>query len=421
MNRTEKQGLVDELSTKIKDATVLYYTDFTGLNVKGMTELRRRLRKAGVEYVVIKNTLAARAVNDSGLIATGCAGPTGMVIAQGSGHGGQGADGFRQGVRAEAGGEGRVARGPRRSTPRRSSGWRRCRPASRCCRSSRRAAITVGRVRRSAQRSVVHVRRSAVGAACAARGIGSGIAGRDRRSAHRLSGNDIFFEGYTTPWLTRRCPEDEILEAIGNMSVFELADLIEAFKTQVQRDHRRGPGGCGSGGWRRGWRRGAAAAVEEQTEFAVVLKEAGAKKIQVIKVVREVTASGPQGSQGSGRWRAADGQGGRHQGRGRHDQDEARGTGGDGRGEVITRVRFPASDSARGAGVANGDRPCTRARVRAALRRLEAAAHESGPRTTDYGETEAQNEMGRPGQDAGAERRWPETARARGMRPYSVR
>jgi large subunit ribosomal protein L10 len=82
MNRTEKQGLVDELSTKIKGAKVLYYTDFTGLNVKGMTELRRRLRKAGVEYVVIKNTLAARAVNDSGLVGTRLRGPTGMVIAK---------------------------------------------------------------------------------------------------------------------------------------------------------------------------------------------------------------------------------------------------------------------------------------------------------------------------------------------------
>src|SRR5690349_22813627 len=68
MNRTEKQQLVDELTTKIKGAKALYYTDFTGLNVKRMTELRRRLKKAGVEYVVIKNTLALRAVNESGLV-----------------------------------------------------------------------------------------------------------------------------------------------------------------------------------------------------------------------------------------------------------------------------------------------------------------------------------------------------------------
>ena len=81
MNRTEKQQLVDELSEKIKGAKALYYTDFTGLNVKRMTELRRRLRKAGVEYVVIKNTLALRAVNESGLVGERLRGPTGIVVA----------------------------------------------------------------------------------------------------------------------------------------------------------------------------------------------------------------------------------------------------------------------------------------------------------------------------------------------------
>ena len=82
MNRTEKQQLVDELTTKIKGAKALYYTDFTGLNVKRMTELRRRLRKAGVEYVVIKNTLALRAINDSGLAGTRLRGPTGVVVSK---------------------------------------------------------------------------------------------------------------------------------------------------------------------------------------------------------------------------------------------------------------------------------------------------------------------------------------------------
>ena len=65
MKRTEKEQLVAELKDKIEGAKALYYTDFTGLNVKRMTELRRRLRKADVEYVVIKNTLALRAVNES--------------------------------------------------------------------------------------------------------------------------------------------------------------------------------------------------------------------------------------------------------------------------------------------------------------------------------------------------------------------
>lgn len=81
MKRTEKEQLVTELSDKIKGAQALYYTDFTGLNVKRMTQLRRDLRKAGVEYVVIKNTLALRAVNESGLVGDRLRGPTGIVVA----------------------------------------------------------------------------------------------------------------------------------------------------------------------------------------------------------------------------------------------------------------------------------------------------------------------------------------------------
>jgi len=82
MNRTEKEALVAELKTKLESATALYYTDFTGLNVKRMTDLRRRLRKANVEYVVIKNTLALRAVNESGLVGQTLKGPTGLVVAK---------------------------------------------------------------------------------------------------------------------------------------------------------------------------------------------------------------------------------------------------------------------------------------------------------------------------------------------------
>src|ERR1700709_1826745 len=83
--------------------------------------------------------------------------------------------------------------------------------------------------------------------------------------------------------------KDEILEAIGNMSVFDLADLIEAFKSKFNVTIAAAPvGGAGPAGGG-----GAAApAAEEQTEFTVTLKEAGAKKIQVIKVVREITGLG---------------------------------------------------------------------------------------------------------------------------------
>ena len=83
--------------------------------------------------------------------------------------------------------------------------------------------------------------------------------------------------------------KDEILDAIGNMSVFELAELIEAFKTKFNVTIAAAPVGGGGGG---GGAAAAAPAVEEKTEFDVVLKEAGAKKIQVIKVVRELTSLG---------------------------------------------------------------------------------------------------------------------------------
>jgi large subunit ribosomal protein L1 len=79
MKKTDKEQLVVELKEKIGGAQALYYTDFTGLNVKRMTELRRRFRKANVEYVVIKNTLALRVVNESGLVGERLYGPTGLV------------------------------------------------------------------------------------------------------------------------------------------------------------------------------------------------------------------------------------------------------------------------------------------------------------------------------------------------------
>ena len=80
MKRSEKEQLVVELREKISTASALYYTDFTGLNVKRMTDLRRKLRAAGVEYVVIKNTLALRAVAEAGLVKSALKGPTGIVV-----------------------------------------------------------------------------------------------------------------------------------------------------------------------------------------------------------------------------------------------------------------------------------------------------------------------------------------------------
>ena len=84
--------------------------------------------------------------------------------------------------------------------------------------------------------------------------------------------------------------KDEILDAIGNMSVFELAELIDAFKTKFNVTISAAPVGAAPAAGGAG--AAAAPAAEEQTEFTVNLKAAGAKKIQVIKVVRELTGLG---------------------------------------------------------------------------------------------------------------------------------
>ena len=80
---------------------------------------------------------------------------------------------------------------------------------------------------------------------------------------------------------------EQLLDTIGNMTVLELAEFVEAFKTKfnVQAVAVAAPGAGG----------GAAApaeAVVEQDEFTVILEAAGEKKIQVIKVIREITALG---------------------------------------------------------------------------------------------------------------------------------
>ena len=80
--KEKKQETVTELHEKLENANAFYLTDFTGLTVKKVTELRSRLRKAGIEYVVVKNTLAERALEGLDLpdVAQFFKGPTAVAI-----------------------------------------------------------------------------------------------------------------------------------------------------------------------------------------------------------------------------------------------------------------------------------------------------------------------------------------------------
>jgi large subunit ribosomal protein L7/L12 len=80
--------------------------------------------------------------------------------------------------------------------------------------------------------------------------------------------------------------KDDILEAVGHMSVMDLNDLVKAFEEKFGVSAAAmavaGPAGGGGG----------AAAAEEQTEFTVILSDVGANKVGVIKAVREITGLG---------------------------------------------------------------------------------------------------------------------------------
>lgn len=65
MNRTEKQAVIDALREKVATASIAVVTDFKGLKVEEMTTLRAKLREGGVDYQVVKNTLARIAFQDS--------------------------------------------------------------------------------------------------------------------------------------------------------------------------------------------------------------------------------------------------------------------------------------------------------------------------------------------------------------------
>ena len=83
---------------------------------------------------------------------------------------------------------------------------------------------------------------------------------------------------------------DDLLEAIGNLSVVELAQLIEKFKDKFGVTVAAPVAAAAAGG--AGGAAAAAPAAEEKTEFTVVLKASGEKKIQVIKEVRAITNLG---------------------------------------------------------------------------------------------------------------------------------
>ena len=87
MLRKNKQAVVENLKNKIEGASSIFLADFTGINVKGITQLRRDFRASKIGYLVAKNTLIQRAVADGPLekLNDYLNGPTALVLTQDDG------------------------------------------------------------------------------------------------------------------------------------------------------------------------------------------------------------------------------------------------------------------------------------------------------------------------------------------------
>lgn len=84
MKREEKEEIVAEVTEIARRSSGLFFTDFTGLTVEQVTELRREFRKSGIQYRVAKNTLIRKALESIGgydAVFDRLAGPTGVAFA----------------------------------------------------------------------------------------------------------------------------------------------------------------------------------------------------------------------------------------------------------------------------------------------------------------------------------------------------
>jgi len=83
LNKNSKEQLVAELASKLADAKASFLADYRGLDVEQVNNLRGELRKAGVEYQVVKNTLLKLAARNTGAacLEPHLQGPTAIAIA----------------------------------------------------------------------------------------------------------------------------------------------------------------------------------------------------------------------------------------------------------------------------------------------------------------------------------------------------
>jgi large subunit ribosomal protein L7/L12 len=267
--RAEKSSTIDELVGKLSAAEIAVLTEYRGLSVTDMQDLRGRLRPAGVDYVVAKNTLARSAAERSGRtgIIEDLQGPTAIAF---------GADAVATAKALQD--FARVNRifvlksallGDRRLSLKELEQLA--------------TLPSVDQLRGRVFGMIVSPLQSMVTV------LSAPLAGLARVvEAHRKQLEESGAEQGEEPMAS----VDQLVESLGELKVLDLANLVKALEDKwgvsaaavaAPAVGVAAPGADGAA---------AAAPAEAQTEFDVVLKDFGAKKIEVIKVVRELTNLG---------------------------------------------------------------------------------------------------------------------------------
>ncbi len=270
MKKEDKATAIAELTEKFGRARLAILTECAGMPVNQMTELRRQLRGAKAEYCVVKNTLAVRASAGTTLVDAKehFKGPTGLVI------------GYDDPVLPA-----KILRDFIQAEKR-----------------SEKMKVTVGvlegkLVQAADLAAIAQLPKKEVLIAM----LLSAMQGPIRGVVYALSGVLSKFvrviaaiqdkkkgEGDMSAAAGTKLSQEELIKAIEGMSVLELADLVKGLETRfgVTAAAPVAVAAAGGGG-------AAAAPAEEKTSFDVILASAPAdKKIQVIKVVRELTSLG---------------------------------------------------------------------------------------------------------------------------------
>ena len=269
--RAEKDQAIDDLVERLARAEIAVLTEYRGLSVSDLQELRGRLRPAGVEYVVAKNTLTRFAAERTGRtgIVDDLIGPTAIAF---------GADPVATAKALQD--YTRVNRtfllkaallGDRRIDPKEVEQLASLPPVDQL------RGRLFGMIVSPLQSTVTVLSAPLAGLA---RVLDA------RRTQIEEAGGEAAAGGGDMATV------DELVKSLGDLKVLDLANLVKRLEEEwgVSAATVAAPVAVGAAPGADG--AAAAAPVEAQTEFDVVLKDFGAKKIEVIKVVRELTNLG---------------------------------------------------------------------------------------------------------------------------------